>query len=119
MTTIRTGTSLLGVASLLSISAFLVINDQPAFAEKAAKAEANDFAFAFSYEPAELQTTDGAQALLGRLQDRVEDHCRTPNRETLSERRLNQKCIDATMAKTVREIGSVKVAEVYQDRTDG
>ncbi len=119
MTTIKTGTSLIASAALLSACAFLVITDQPAFAETRAQTSANDFAFDFDYAQKELQSRDGANAMLTRLQNKVRRECRSENRTTLAERRLTQACINATMEKTVRDIGSTALATAYENRTDG
>ena len=117
MTTIKTGTSLIAAGAILSACAFLVLSDQPAFAES--QAPHDDFAFNFDYAPQELQSVDKANALLARLQHQVRKRCRTETRLPPSERKLVNQCVDAAMTSAVRDIGSSTLATVYENRTDG
>ncbi len=119
MTTIKTGTSLIATAAILSACAFLVLSDQPAFADDQASHHANDFAFDFAYAPQELQSVSQADKLLGRLQHQIRRKCRSENRLTLDERKLTETCVNATLAATVDKIGSSTLATVYENRTDG
>lgn len=119
MTTIKSGTSLFTAAALLASCAYLVLNDRPAFAEPAAQNADGAFAFSFSYTAAELETREGADAMLNRLQSQVERHCQSSAREPLSERKHTRACVDATMADTVSRIGATPLADVYETRTKG
>ena len=119
MTITKTGTSLIATAALLSACAFLVLSDRPAFAEDGASNESDNFAFTYSYAPEDLDSLEKADALLSRLQHQVWRQCKTDGRVTVAERKLTDECIDATLAATVRKIGSSTLATVYENRTDG
>lgn len=120
MTTIKTGTSLLTSAGLLGACAFLVLSDQPAFAEEPAQADRNDFRFGFEYSPEELQSDGDASAMLERLEHQIERRCKGSSRAiSLGERRSTQECVDATLEANVGKFGSDAIASSYRNRTDG
>ena len=119
MTTIKTGTSLIATAAIMSACAFLVLSDQPAFADDQASHLSDDFAFDFAYAPQELQSVDQADKLFGRLQHQVRRQCRSETRLTLAARTLTDACVDATLAATVSKIGSSTLATAYRNRTEG
>jgi len=113
MTTIKTGTSLFAAA--IASCAFLA----PAYAETAGRHDEGAFAFKFAYNAEELQSRDGAEALLGRLHSQVARHCQSAPRESLTERKQTRACVDQTMANTISEIGSTPLADVFGNRTAG
>lgn len=114
MTTIKTGTSLFTAAAIASC-AFLA----PAFADPAAQPNDGAFTFKFAYNADELQSREGAEALLGRLHSQVARHCQSAPRESLTERTQTRACVDKTMANTISVIGSTPLADVYGNRTAG
>ena len=119
MTMIKTGTSLLASAGLLGACAFLVLSDQPAFADRAAS-DPNDFAFGFEYSPDELQSDASAAEMLERLQHQIERRCvASKGRMTQAERKLTQECVDTTLEANVGKFGSDTIATSYENRTDG
>jgi len=83
------------------------------------QAEADVFQFKFQYEPEELQSSDGAKKLLGRLESQVARRCGAGPRMPLTERRLVKDCVEETMTKAVNGFGSSAVAEAYRSRTGG
>lgn len=120
MTTIRTGTSLLASAALLGACAFLVLSDQPAFAKDRTEADPNAFAFGFAYNPEELQSDEAAAQLMQRLQHQIERRCSAHiGRMTLTERKLTQECVDATLQANIGKFGSDAIATSHENRTDG
>lgn len=83
------------------------------------QAEADMFRFTFHYKPSELQSSDGAKKLLGRLESQVARRCGAGPRMPLTERRKVDDCVQETMTKAVGGFGSSTVAEVYKARTGG
>lgn len=120
MTMIKTGTSLLSSAAVLGACAFLVLSDQPAFAEVHAQADRNDFRFGFEYSPEELQSDEEAAAMLERLEHQIERRCKGSSRSmSLKERKFIQQCVEATLETNVGKFGSTTLATTYENRTDG
>ncbi len=113
MTTIKTGTSLFAAA--IAYCAFLA----PAFADTSQQHDDGAFAFKFAYDAKELQSREGAEALLGRLHSQVARHCQSAPRESLTERKQTRACVDETMANTISEIGSTPLADAFGNRTAG
>ena len=114
MTTIKTGTSLFTAATLASCVLLA-----PAFADTSGQPGDGAFAFKFAFDANELQSREGAEALLGRLHSQVARHCQSAPRESLTERKQTRACVDKTMAITISEIGSTPLADVYGNRTAG
>ena len=83
------------------------------------QAEADKFEFKFHYEPSELQSSDGARKLLGRLESQIARRCGAGPRMPLTERHRVTDCIEDTMSKAIAGFGSSTVAEVYKTRTGG
>lgn len=89
----------------------------PAFAQTGR--DADGFEFKFAYSPTELQSAQGAEKLLTRLEGEVRDHCAPAGRITMDQHLLLRSCVKETMQKTVSKFASVTVAQAYDVRAGG
>jgi UrcA family protein len=87
----------------------------PAFADK----KSEQFTFDFSYEKAELTSSDTAAKLLTRLESKVKRFCAAQAPTGTRMKKGDPECFKRTMQTTVDGFGSSMVAELYKSRADG
>jgi UrcA family protein len=81
--------------------------------------EVTPFEFNFIYNNNELASTEKAEKLLGRLENRVRDHCGGDRKMSLAERKFVTACVNDTMRQSVSKFGSEAVAQAYRSRAEG
>ena len=86
----------------------------PAFAEKAKAATA--FGFEFSYDKAELASSDSAAKLVSRLETKVRKFCTNAARTGTRLKKTDPECLTNTMEQTIAGMNSSVVAEAYKNR---
>ncbi|MEO0466570.1 MAG: UrcA family protein [Pseudomonadota bacterium] len=94
--------------TLIAASAVAVF----AFAPAAQAAEADDFAFDFTFDVAKLETTDGAQQILDDMEDEVKRACKqevTGSRISI----VDEECVDDAMERAVRAINSRNLTAAF------
>lgn len=89
----------------------------PAFAQTGSASDG--FEFKFVYSATELQSAQGAEKLLARLESEVRDRCAPQGRITMDQQVLLRSCVNETMQKTVSKFASASVAQAYDVRAGG
>ncbi len=89
----------------------------PAFAQTGR--DRNAFEFQFVYAPSELQTAQGAEKLLARLESQVRGRCIPQGRMTTDQHAQARTCVTETMQKTISKFASATVAQAYDLQTGG
>ena len=89
----------------------------PAFAQTGR--DRNAFEFQFVYAPSELQTAQGAEKLLARLESQVRGRCIPQGRMTTDQHAQARTCVTETMQKTISKFASTTVAQAYDLQTGG
>lgn len=82
----------------------------PAFAE--GPDNANDFSFAFRYQPTELSSRDGATVAHARLNDAARDACR--RKAPSAQRTVDTVCKNDLVNRAVAGINNANLSEVHR-----
>ncbi len=112
MKTTTAFTSLVVCASAAALAA-------TAHAEPQKPLEGKDFAFKFTYDPADLHDAGRAEKLIVRLEQSVRRYCGASGARSNQERQNARTCIDATMADSMDKFGSTLLTQTYQSRAAG
>lgn len=79
----------------------------------------DEFAFKFSYDPADLHDAGKAEKVLSRLERAVRRHCEAGVPRTIQDRALTRECVNRTMAESMDKFGSTLLTQAYQSRAAG
>ncbi len=77
----------------------------------AAPAYADDFSFNFKYH--ELETAGAAEALFKRLESRVEGYCMSSGRKPLTQRAIEEECVEDVLTKAVAQINDPRLNRIF------
>jgi len=98
----------------LKISAFALATASLAVPASAA----TEWSFDFQFDPAAIQTDDGARALHQALEREIESHCETPGaRRLLVAQRIEQACIDRALDRAVTQIDTPPLKRIHKEWT--